>query len=81
EFKNLGRKVEEKMKQLGEAMMDGDISISPYKYQSMPCDYCAFKSICAYEPKLMKSRKLEKIGLAEAKELLAERKGEDDALD
>lgn len=81
EFKNLGRKVEEKMKQLGEAMMDGDISISPYEYQSMPCDYCAFKSICAYEPKLMKSRKLEKIGLAEAKELLAEGKGEDDALD
>ena len=81
EFKNLGQKVEEKMKQLGEAMMDGDISIRPYEYQSMPCDYCAFKSICAYEPKLTKFRKLEKIGLTEAKQLLAEGKGADDALD
>jgi len=47
----------------------------------MPCDYCAFKSICAYEPKLTKFRKLEKIGLTEAKQLLAEGKGADDALD
>lgn len=81
EFKNLGQKVEEKMKQLGEAMMDGDISIKPYEYQTMPCDFCAFKSICAYEPKLMKPRKLTKIGLAEAKQILAEGKGADDALD
>lgn len=81
ELKSLGQKVEEKMKQLGEAMMDGDISIRPYEYQSMPCDYCAFKSICAYEPKLTKPRKLEKIGLSEAKQLLSDGKGADDALD
>lgn len=81
ELKSLGQKVEEKMKQLGEAMMDGDISIRPYEYQSMPCDYCAFKSICAYEPKLTKPRKLEKIGLSETKQLLSDGKGADDALD
>lgn len=81
EFKNLGQKVEEKMKQLGEAMMDGDISIRPYEYQTMPCDYCAFKSICAYEAKLTKPRKLSKIGLEEAKQILSEGKGADDALD
>ena len=62
-------------------MMDGDISIRPYEYQTMPCDYCAFKSICAYEPKLTKPRKLTKIGLVEAKQILAEGKETDDALD
>ena len=47
EFHELGRIVNEKVKELGERMTGGDISPMPYtKGQKSPCNFCEFGAIC-----------------------------------
>lgn len=64
----LGKIVEEKMRELGNSLMKGEVSIQPYEYNGrMPCTYCSFRNICAYETGVDPVRKIEKVSLEEGK--------------
>ncbi|MCL2372913.1 MAG: PD-(D/E)XK nuclease family protein [Defluviitaleaceae bacterium] len=46
-FAALGNEVTEKIKQLGQGILDGEIPASPYKNgRRSPCDFCKYKGIC-----------------------------------
>lgn len=61
QFGQLEQFVQEKTKQLGEEIMNGEISINPYAAaQRTACDYCAYNGICGFSPKETSYRKLEK---------------------
>ena len=69
----LGATVEEKMKELGNALMKGDVSIRPYEYKgTMPCTYCSFRNICAFEEGRDPARKIKSMSLEEGKHALDE---------
>ncbi len=64
----LGSIVEEKMKELGDSLMKGEVSIKPYEYNGMmPCTYCSFRNVCAYEAGIDPVRKIDKMSLEEGK--------------
>lgn len=70
----LGAMVEEKMQELGNALIKGDISIRPYEYQGMmPCKYCSFRHVCAYEEGVDPVNRIKKMSLEEGKHALDER--------
>ena len=47
EFQDLRNYVIEKIKNLGEQIVEGNIQAKPYKYKAATgCDYCKYKSIC-----------------------------------
>ena len=70
----LGTMVEEKMQELGNALIKGDISIRPYEYQGMmPCKYCSFRHVCAYEEGVDPVNRIKKMSLEEGKHALDER--------
>ncbi len=71
---NLGTMVHQKITELGNSLMDGKISIEPYEYNGrMPCDYCSFRNICAYENGVDPVKKIKKISLEEGKHALDKR--------
>lgn len=47
-FAHFGREVEEKVKELGARMFDGDISARPTRLSNKksPCDFCKFTGVC-----------------------------------
>ncbi len=50
-FDKLRNFVTEKIREVGEKITDGNISINPYKKgKETGCDYCIYKSICGFEP-------------------------------
>lgn len=68
---SLGKIVERKMTDLGNSLMQGEVRIHPYEYQgTMPCDYCDFRNICAYENGVDPVNKMKKISLEEGKHAL-----------
>ena len=61
--------VKEKMKELGNEMNQGNISIQPYKLEKRTgCDYCEYQSVCGFDKKLdfMNYRRLKKLSKEEA---------------
>lgn len=67
----LGSIVEEKMKELGNSLIKGEVAIKPYEYNGvMPCTYCSFRNVCAYETGVDPVRKIEKVSLEEGKHAL-----------
>ncbi len=72
-----------KMLEAGNQIMDGEISIAPYRKDKdenkTPCRYCEFRSVCHFDPRQDAYRDLEKI---KAEEVLARmRGGEEDGMD
>ena len=64
----LGGIVENKMKELGNSLMKAEVSIRPYEYNgTMPCTYCSFRNICAYESGVDPVNKIDKMSLEEGK--------------
>ena len=52
------KKVESVLKEEGDSILNGDISINPIKdYKNDSCKYCKFDSVCAFNPKNDKVRK------------------------
>lgn len=50
EFNLLQKHLEKKIKEYGEKLLMGDISITPYKYKRREgCMYCKFKAICQFD--------------------------------
>jgi ATP-dependent helicase/nuclease subunit B len=47
QFASLLFAVEERLKELGERIFQGEIGIDPYEHKNkQPCEYCAFPSVC-----------------------------------
>lgn len=61
--------VTKKIRQLGNNIMDGTISVNPYEQNgNRACSYCAYKSVCGYDDRIegYEMRKLPKLGADEA---------------
>ncbi len=59
-FENIRRYADKKLKEAGNKIMSGDISISPYrKKNSTACDYCQYREICHFDGKLDSYHELE----------------------
>lgn len=55
EFERMQNYSNKLIKQISKQILNGDISIKPYydeKSKSTPCQYCKYKSICQFDPKL-----------------------------
>jgi len=53
QFKKLMEFVRVRVINMGEKIMNGDISIKPYrKKQNTACSYCKYSSICGFDPLL-----------------------------
>jgi len=53
QMKNLSGHVSDKIVEFGEGILDGDISISPYRKSGRTaCDYCRYQTICGFDVKL-----------------------------
>ena len=64
-----------KMKEIGNAIMDGDAEVNPYKMgDRTSCTYCRYKGICGFDEKLpgFEYRKLEKFDNKKALEKMRE---------
>ena len=67
----LGSMWKRKMKELGNSLIKGEVAIKPYEYNGvMPCTYCSFRNVCAYETGVDPVRKIEKVSLEEGKHAL-----------
>lgn len=52
-FLELGSYVNEKIKQIGQDILSGNVGIHPYKMQNRTaCDYCDYKEICGFDERL-----------------------------
>ena len=53
QFACLRRFVRKKVKEFGSAILKGDITVAPYRRKKdSACDFCAFASVCGFDPKL-----------------------------
>lgn len=74
-FQNIQKFTMDKIKEAGNEMMEGKISIAPYRRKKeTACDFCEFREICHFDERVDQYRDLEE---KQAKELLAMWKGED----
>lgn len=66
---------EKKMEEIGSAIMEGEIAVSPYRLgENTPCGYCKYKGVCGFDERLpgYEYRKLKKIDREEAIEKIKE---------
>lgn len=50
DFHSIGRYMRRKIIEMGEAIYDGKISVSPYKNEKgTACDYCPYQSVCGFD--------------------------------
>ncbi len=53
DFYAIGRYMRRKITEMGEAIYDGKIPVSPYKNEKgTACDYCPYSSVCGFDPRL-----------------------------
>ncbi|MCI7814521.1 MAG: helicase-exonuclease AddAB subunit AddB [Lachnospiraceae bacterium] len=53
QFQDLSRFVNEKMKEIGRRILDGDIEVAPYERKGkMPCEYCEYLEVCGFDKKI-----------------------------
>ena len=72
--------VNKKIRQLGNGILDGTISVNPYEQNgNQACTYCAYKSVCGYDGRIegYKMRKLPKLSADEALIHMREETGEE----
>ena len=75
QFLTLSKFVEEKMRAIGCAILEGDVKINPYeKKGKTACDYCEFKDICGFDRKIpgMHYRRLKELDPDDIWEFLRE---------
>lgn len=59
EFKVLRKNIEKNIINMSENILQGDISIHPYKYnKEIACTYCPYKKICQFDNKKNRYRKI-----------------------
>ncbi len=72
EYRAISDYVNNKVKEFGRRILDGDIAVNPYEFgQSRSCTYCSYRSICGYDENIpgYEKRKLDMTD-DEAKELI-----------
>ncbi len=53
DYQAISRFTEKKIREFGKSILNGEISINPYKMgEKTSCTYCAYKSICGYDEKI-----------------------------
>lgn len=53
QFDLMERYTRQKMKELGQEMVNGGAEVNPYKFQDRTaCDYCDYKGVCGFDTKL-----------------------------
>jgi len=52
DFENLQKQVKKIISDISKEILKGNIDIKPYKGKTTACDYCAYKSICAFNTTL-----------------------------
>ena len=53
DFELLGAYTKQKITEMKERILEGDIQVSPYEYgKHTGCDYCAYKNICKFDKKV-----------------------------
>ncbi|NLX14221.1 MAG: hypothetical protein GXY44_11285 [Phycisphaerales bacterium] len=63
QFEVLLRHVRRRIGELADALLDGDISVRPYRLnRTMPCGFCKFSAVCRYEIETQPPRLLEGMG-------------------
>lgn len=51
QWETLLRSVRERLRSIGQRIVDGDVSINPYKLGTKtPCQYCTFHAVCQIDP-------------------------------
>lgn len=62
EFNRLLNDCENTLKSIGETMLNGDISIKPYRYgPKTACDYCPYGGICMFDGKMYSYHYVDKL--------------------
>lgn len=75
-FENVQKFTMDKIKELGNEMMGGEIGIHPYqRKKKTACDFCEYREVCYFDPRINAYRKLEE---KKDKELLEMWKGEEE---
>jgi len=52
QFEHLQKYLKELLKQIGQEILSGDISLTPYyntKTAKTPCEYCSYKTVCGFQ--------------------------------
>lgn len=75
DFTNLQKQVKRVISQLSKEILKGNIAIKPYKSKKEACEYCSYKSICAFNTS-MKGNEYFKIKPLKKEELLYNLKNE-----
>ncbi|MDF2820659.1 MAG: addB [Clostridiales bacterium] len=67
QFDQLEGFIQNKIKEIGNKIAEGDTSITPYKYEATTgCDYCSYQGICKFDKKL--GNKFNNIGKLSSKD-------------
>ncbi len=77
DFETVSNYVNSKIKELGSAILDGEIALNPYEQKEQAaCTYCAYKRVCGFDKKLGAGlvRRLEELDAQEALEKMKEEK-------
>ena len=62
EFNRLLEDCEKNLQSIGNKMMEGDVSIKPYRYgKETGCDWCSYASVCMFDPKAHSYRNISKL--------------------
>lgn len=80
QFHAVSRFVRRKLKETGQRIMDGEISVSPVKNKTKSaCDYCEYADVCGFDRKLpgMCEQRLQELSKEEAWERIEREGGED----
>lgn len=75
EFEAITKYVKKKMDELSQTIMQGEVSVNPYKLgERTACDYCEYSGICGFDTKLpgYKYRRLQSLERCEAMEQMKE---------
>ncbi|MCD8038276.1 MAG: helicase-exonuclease AddAB subunit AddB [Lachnospiraceae bacterium] len=78
DFETVSNFVNHKIKELGTAILDGEIGLRPYEQNDRTaCTYCAYKSVCGFDRKLGSGlvRRLEDLSREQAIEKMKENGG------
>ena len=71
DFVNLQRQVKKIISEISKEILRGDINIKPYKGKNEACEYCPYKSICAFDTKI-KGNEYFRIKQLDDEQILAE---------
>lgn len=75
DFSTISRFMNQKIKEIGRSILDGDIELNPYEQGNQrACTYCQFASVCGFDSKIpgLLPRKLEELSQTEALERITQ---------